>query len=427
MENIIKHVQVEGLWGVKSFDTNFNNDINIIIGQNGSNKTTFLSLIEAGLMCELRTLQQIPFRRIVYDLSSNNGDTECIEVERILEEEWFIIKYSFPGEEPVAIRLFEDYEERYYRGNSMMRESLFHIRELLDRRINMSWLSVDRYTENIEDSRRPYRNVVDKKLNDLLHELAVYRLRLLEQTNKLTSELNAQVISLLLYDNDTDNFDFGKLDRFSSLEPKEIKTSLYRVFKQMGNMEQMSDKIQLHISKLTDAINRVKTGDKLTLNDAASLVLIGKTLSIIDLSKKYKESVDSILEPITTYIKTLKRFISDKDFNFSEDKGLLEISWIYKGPNNDHITPLKPQNLSSGEKQLLILLTQTLLQEKNPYIFIADEPELSLHIQWQKNIIGAIHGINQNAQIIVATHSPEIAGQWMKKIITMESITHYED
>ena len=47
MSYTIKHVNVKGLWGVKSFDTSFHRNINIIIGQNGSNKTTFLNLIEA--------------------------------------------------------------------------------------------------------------------------------------------------------------------------------------------------------------------------------------------------------------------------------------------------------------------------------------------------------------------------------------------
>ena len=86
---------------------------------------------------------------------------------------------------------------------------------------------------------------------------------------------------------------------------------------------------------------------------------------------------------------------------------------------------LHPSLLSSGEKQLLVLLIQTLLQENKPYVFLADEPELSLHIDWQRNIVGAIHEMNPNAQIIVATHSPEVAGQWIQKIIPMESITRY--
>ncbi len=80
--------------------------------------------------------------------------------------------------------------------------------------------------------------------------------------------------------------------------------------------------------------------------------------------------------------------------------------------------------LSSGEKQLIILLTETLLQKKSQTIFIADEPELSLHIEWQRKIIPSIKELNPNAQIIVATHSPEIVGKWKSNAINMEGIIH---
>jgi predicted ATPase len=71
---------------------------------------------------------------------------------------------------------------------------------------------------------------------------------------------------------------------------------------------------------------------------------------------------------------------------------------------------------------LLILFIEALLQRKQPYIFMADEPELSLHISWQRNIVSAIRSINPNAQIIVATHSPEIAGKFRDRIVDMEDI-----
>ena len=69
-----------------------------------------------------------------------------------------------------------------------------------------------------------------------------------------------------------------------------------------------------------------------------------------------------------------------------------------------------------------ILLTETLLQRNQTFIFLADEPELSLHIEWQSMVIRSIKALNRNAQIIVATHSPEIAGGWAENIIDMEDI-----
>ena len=83
-------------------------------------------------------------------------------------------------------------------------------------------------------------------------------------------------------------------------------------------------------------------------------------------------------------------------------------------------------SLSSGEKQLFILLTEALLQRGIPHLFIADEPELSLHIEWQRKILNALLDLNPNAQIIVATHSPEIAGNFAENIVNMKKITSYE-
>lgn len=61
MSYTIRHVTIEDLWGVKDFDTDLHNDINVLIGKNGSNKTTFINLIEACLTVNRRLLRQISF------------------------------------------------------------------------------------------------------------------------------------------------------------------------------------------------------------------------------------------------------------------------------------------------------------------------------------------------------------------------------
>ena len=76
----------------------------------------------------------------------------------------------------------------------------------------------------------------------------------------------------------------------------------------------------------------------------------------------------------------------------------------------------------SGEKQLLILLSETLLQRERPYIFIADEPELSLHVLWQEKLIASLRALNPAAQIIAATHSPDIVGALESQAIDMEEL-----
>ena len=63
-------------------------------------------------------------------------------------------------------------------------------------------------------------------------------------------------------------------------------------------------------------------------------------------------------------------------------------------------------SLSSGEKHLLRILVSALLADKSA--LIVDEPEISLHVDWQHHLINSLRALNAEAQIIFATHSPEI-------------------
>lgn len=81
--------------------------------------------------------------------------------------------------------------------------------------------------------------------------------------------------------------------------------------------------------------------------------------------------------------------------------------------------------LSSGEKQLLIILGNALLLKENEtHIYIADEPELSLHIEWQEKLVSSIRRLSPNAQIIFATHSPDIVGSFQDKTILLNKIIY---
>jgi len=63
-------------------------------------------------------------------------------------------------------------------------------------------------------------------------------------------------------------------------------------------------------------------------------------------------------------------------------------------------------SLSSGEKHLLRILVQALLIGESSLMI--DEPEISLHVDWQKALIHSMRTLNPDAQLILATHSPEI-------------------
>jgi predicted ATPase len=82
-----------------------------------------------------------------------------------------------------------------------------------------------------------------------------------------------------------------------------------------------------------------------------------------------------------------------------------------------HEREITPYQLSAGEKQLLLILTTVLCQDCKPTIMLMDEPEISLHFEWQKILLESILEINPNAQIIVATHSPAmVMNGWLEHV-----------
>ncbi len=85
---------------------------------------------------------------------------------------------------------------------------------------------------------------------------------------------------------------------------------------------------------------------------------------------------------------------------------------------------LAPYQLSSGEKQMLIILLTVLVEDQLPYVLLMDEPEVSLHIEWQKRLIDLILELNPQVQIILTTHSPAvIMNGWIDKVTEVSDIT----
>lgn len=85
---------------------------------------------------------------------------------------------------------------------------------------------------------------------------------------------------------------------------------------------------------------------------------------------------------------------------------------------------LTPYQLSSGEKQMLVILLTVLVEDAQPTVLFMDEPEVSLHVEWQKQLIDLITELNPNVQVILTTHSPAvIMNGWMDSVTEVSDIT----
>ena len=85
---------------------------------------------------------------------------------------------------------------------------------------------------------------------------------------------------------------------------------------------------------------------------------------------------------------------------------------------------LVPYQLSSGEKQMLAILLTVLVEDNQHYVLFMDEPEVSLHIEWQKRLIDLCVELNPNVQIILTTHSPAVVmNGWIESVTEVTDIT----
>ena len=121
---------------------------------------------------------------------------------------------------------------------------------------------------------------------------------------------------------------------------------------------------------------------------------------------------------------TLKtRFLDMVDELFAEtgkriDRQSNELSFLQYGET------LPPYILSSGEKQMLLILLTVLTEDRQPYVLFMDEPEASLHFEWQKSLIGMVRELNPNAQVLLTTHSPAlIMNGWEDAVTEVSDIT----
>ncbi len=138
----------------------------------------------------------------------------------------------------------------------------------------------------------------------------------------------------------------------------------------------------------------------------------------IDLSKKIinqKQNPDKVFSKKKYFIDTINRLVSKTGKVLDEDEN--GIIFLLDGK------PIKTYELSSGEKQLLLILLTVLNQDEKPSILLMDEPEISLHLRWQYELIEILRTLNPNCQLIIATHSPSIFGKgWRDKVKFIDEI-----
>lgn len=137
--------------------------------------------------------------------------------------------------------------------------------------------------------------------------------------------------------------------------------------------------------------------------------------------KPYLDGINAKLNALENVEKTIKLFVDTVNdyFNNKVISYNLITGFTIKQKNGDN---LEFNWLSSGEKQLLLLLINTVTATDAGTIFIIDEPEISLNIKWQRKLIKTLltFSSNRNIQFILATHSFEVLSAYKNNITKLE-------
>jgi predicted ATPase len=415
---IIKKIEIDGFWGNLKATTELHSDITIFIGENGSGKTTLINLITAALTADLIQLSHLQFNKIEINLINPSDARKkrkiTVSKEKEVEQYFSIYRYVVGQDKyeiPVELRSGPRRIPVSSRFPHLRRDDYQKLKEVLNELAEVSFISVHRQSKKEifePESHRYSYNVVDERLQELLEEFSKYQLRLESQLNEISTQFQQEAIASLLYN---EEFDSSKLD-LSNYDLEAQKDKLLRAFKELG-IENKSKQIERHIEKLTEAVQEMSDGKPQKHRFVVPLVY--RTNEIIDLLTKSEEDKKKIIEPRQKFFDTLSNFMPQKKFHYDNRTSVLyfsiddeqKFSWV---------------KLSSGEKQLLIQFLEVLLQEGRTLMFIADEPELSLHVSWQENLLKALRKLNKNAQLIVATHSPDIVSEFDEKIIEMKEV-----
>lgn len=421
--NYIESVNIEGFWGSKKVSFGFHDDVNFLIGINGSGKTTAINLLVSALKCDYRSLIKAQFVKISIKLKQPKGRKKpIIEVikkgennNRFSDIEYRIqdstsetpLVYSLDtiGGRPGLLHLPKHILQR-----ELQRIHGNNVSEHLEKLVKVSWLSVHRAGPSADSERNLRGSAVDRKLQELSNRLVRYFSSLNKQ-GSLVLENFQQVVFLSMLIGKKQNSLFTQT---GDIDLKEEKNALNMIFKQFNLAEDIyKERVKNHFDILKKAREKLSQKDNLDTMDIASLVSTERIDYIVQEWGKVTEKRKRIFRPRETFLGILNDLMQRKKFSINESNELTV--------STDTIGNLHLHNLSSGEKQLLIVLGEALVQEGSTWVYIADEPELSLHVNWQESLVDNLRAINPNAQIIFATHSPDIVSSYGKKVFDMEA------
>lgn len=422
----IESIQIKGLYGHFNKTVKFKKDCTLLVGINGSGKTTILKIIYWLLSPSIPELSSTKFDsiRMVLYLNGLKHIINCEQKERQLRYHLTIGDKNFT---PLVASLERDpsffnndYREREIIKRSYERlspesdeiETWEAIRSIPD----PVFLGIDRNPHFTDREQEDGRKT--KKMNNQYSAIN-YSTKLLR--NAFTQE-NANVLSmterikskLMLYAFDSVldiNATMPGVNRLPSLQ--QIEKVEHRVL-EMCNSESLDKEDMSRVKQYFEQLKKIGNQDKSThegrLNYILNIKQFEKVKNIMKDFEEFELKKKAETKKTDVFIRIMNDFFNDsnKSIYFNPSTSAVDYR-IFNEKGEVTEDGLDIHYLSSGEQQLLILFANIIFGESN-HIYIIDEPELSLHVKWLEMLYSHLDEVFPSGdQLIIATHSPILA------------------
>jgi len=386
----ITDIRIEGLLGREEpIKLRLNRDVNIFFGENGSGKTTLLKVLDAALSRDGEAMQRLPVTKAIIDIFSITDDRT--------------IRHTWERREPGA-------------GAGITIAQAKQL-ELLDREFVETAegrFIIERTRQDIEWKLTPARKESTPRAKRWAHTfLPTTRLYFGDAIPGRPSAARSQLSERELDQLFSESVNRAWLQFYSQtltevrrIQESGLRTVLRQVLnpghERSGDASADSDIVYHRVAKF---LSRQPDSERISLGSASNFrkryEQDADLRRIVDNLDNVERQIERAMIPIDSFIETISSLFSrGKTLTLSSNE--LQVA-LADGRN------LSIAGLSSGEKHLIKILLATMTAGPNSVLI--DEPELSMHIDWQRVFVKTILSLNPDSQLILATHSPELMAE----------------